>query len=265
MNTIQNQTQYSLNGKVALVTGGGTGIGLGTAQRLIEAGAFVYITGRRQNILDDAIKILGENAKGIQADVTLKADADKVADIIRKEKGSLDIVFGNAGIGERSPLEKITEESIDRMYATNVKGNIFIVQAVLPFLNNGGSIILNSSATVRMGLENLTLYAGTKAALQAMAKVWAAELRERKIRVNTISPGLVPTDIYKNSSATMTPEQLQAFAKGVSQEIPAGRPGTPQEIGDLVVFLASPAGAFINATDITIDGGHSGVYAGDLK
>jgi NAD(P)-dependent dehydrogenase (short-subunit alcohol dehydrogenase family) len=249
-----------LNGKIALVTGGNSGIGFGAAKRLEEAGAFVYITGRRKEQLDNALKKLGQNTRAIQADVTKKQDMERVAATIKSEKGSLDIVFANAG-GRPIPLEETTEQCFDQTFGVNVKGVLFTVQTMLPILNDGSSIILNASITADMGLPGFGIYAATKAAVRSLARSWTTDLKNRKIRVNAVSPGVVPTEGYMTEQG-MTEEQVKEYTDRVSAEIPVGRVGTSEEIGNAVVFLASDASSFITGVELTVDGGQTMVYAG---
>ncbi|SAL00238.1 short-chain dehydrogenase/reductase SDR [Caballeronia temeraria] len=253
----------SLAGKVALVTGGGTGLGLGGAERLAEAGAFVYIVGRRQSVLEDAARNLGSNARAIAADVSKKEDMVRVASIIREEKGTVDIVFSNAGYCQGRPLEEVSEEFLDAMLNVNLKGQLFTVQAMLPIMNKGGSIILTSSMTAFIGLPQYTAYAATKAAVVGMARVWTTELKSRNIRVNVISPGAIPTEGYETVQG-MTPKQVRDFTEKCAAEIPVGRVGRAEEIGDAVVFLASDASSFIDGINLVVDGGQTQVYAGRL-
>lgn len=250
-----------LNGKVALVTGGNSGIGFGAAQSLLEAGAFVYITGRRQQQLDDALAKLGSNARAIQADVTSKKAMDEVAAIIKAEKGGLDVVFANAGGGNPVPLEEVTEEYLDKTYNVNVKGVVFTVQSMLPILKDGSSIILNASITAYMGLEGFGIYAATKAAVRSLARSWTTDLKDRKIRVNALSPGVVPTEGYRTEQG-MSEQEVEDYVHRVTTEIPAGRVGTAEDMGNAVVFLASEASSFITGIELTVDGGQTMVYAG---
>jgi NAD(P)-dependent dehydrogenase (short-subunit alcohol dehydrogenase family) len=250
-----------LKGKVALVTGGNSGIGFGAAKSLIEAGAFVYITGRRQQQLLEAISKLGQNVRAIQADVTNKKEMEDVAAIIKTEKGSLDIVFANAGGGNPMPLEEVTEEYLDKTYNVNVKGVVFTVQSMLPILNDGSSIILNASITAYMGLQGFGIYAATKAAVRSFARSWTTDLKDRKIRVNALSPGVIPTEGYRTEQG-MSEEQVQNYVDRVTTEIPVGRVGTTEDMGNAVVFLASEASSFITGIELTVDGGQTMVYAG---
>lgn len=252
-----------LEGKIALVTGGGTGIGFGTAKRMAEEGAFVYISGRRSDVLEEAAGKIGKNVFPIQADISVKSDMERVASIIKEQHGALDVLFANAGFCLSKSLPEITEDFIDRMYNSNIKGTLFTVQSMLPILNDGASIILTSSMTAMIGLSGYTCYAATKCAIQGMAKVWTTELKLRKIRVNVVSPGAIPTEGYETVQG-MTPEQIKEFINCCSFEIPAGRGGKPEELGDAVVFLASDMSTFINGENITVDGGQTQVYAGRL-
>lgn len=251
----------TLKGKVALVTGGNSGIGFGAAKCLIEAGAFVYITGRKKLQLENALLQLGGNACALQADVTIKTEMEQVASIIKSEKGSLEIVFANAGGGKPLPLEETTEDFFDKTFAVNVKGVLFTVQTMLPILKEGSSIILNASITADMGLPGFGIYAATKAAVRSLARSWTTDLKNRKIRVNAVSPGVVPTEGYMTDQG-MTEQQVKEYTDRVSHEIPVGRVGTSEEIGNAVVFLASDAASFITGVELTVDGGQTMVYAG---
>ena len=250
-----------LKGRTALVTGGNSGIGFGAAKCLIESGAFVYITGRKKPQLENALLQLGSNARALQADVTIKKEMEHVAAIIKSEKGSLDIIFANAGGGKPLPLEETTEDFFDRTFAVNVKGVLFTVQTMLPILKDGSSIILNASITADMGLPGFGIYAATKAAVRSLARSWTTDLENKKIRVNAVSPGVVPTEGYTTEQG-MTEQQVKEYTDRVSHEIPVGRVGTSEEIGNAVVFLASDAASFITGVELTIDGGQTMVYAG---
>ena len=257
---MQTQTDI-LKGRTALVTGGNSGIGFGAAKCLIEAGAFVYITGRKKPQLEIALLQLGSNARALQADVTIKKEMEHVASIIKSEKGSLDIIFANAGGGKPLPLEETTEDFFDRTFAVNVKGVLFTIQTMLPILKDGSSIILNASITADMGLPGFGIYAATKAAVRSLARSWTTDLKNKKIRVNAVSPGVVPTEGYMTEQG-MTEQQVKEYTDRVSHEIPIGRVGTSEEIGNAVVFLASDAASFITGVELTVDGGQTMVYAG---
>lgn len=248
-----------LEGKTALVTGGTSGIGLGTAKRMIEEGAVVYITGRTQERVDSAVKNLGEGARGIAADATARDAMELVADRIKTECGSLDIVFANAGAAWYDTIVDISEENIDHGLALDIKGTIFTVQSALKLLADGGSIIVNTSITKDMGLPTFGVYAAAKAGLRSFVRTWTNELRDRRIRVNAVSPGVIRTEAYEKD---MGVEGAAAYVKRVVEEIPAGRIGLPEDIGNAVVFLASDEASFVNGTELTVDGGQTQIYAG---
>lgn len=245
-----------LQGKIALVTGGTSGIGLATAKRFIDEGAYVYITGRRQEELDAAVKELGSNVFGVQGDTANQADIDRLYATIQKQKGHLDVVFANAGGGSFAPLGTITEEHFDKIFNTNVKGLLFTVQKALPLLKDGSSIILNASIVAHTGAENFSVYSASKAAVRSFARTWTSDLKARKIRVNAVSPGVVPTPAYtKSSELGLTKEQAEQFAQQSATQIPLGRVGVADEIATAVVFLASSDSSFISGIDLVVDGG----------
>ncbi|MDF5724204.1 MAG: SDR family oxidoreductase [Rhizonema sp. PD37] len=242
-----------LTGKIALVTGGNSGIGLATAQRFVEEGAYVFITGRRQNELDAVVKKIGENVTAIQGDVSNLIDIDRLYTTIKQEKGHLDILFANAGSAEIATLGSITEEHFDKMFNTNVKGLLFTVQKALPLMLEGSSIILNASITSIKGNPGLSVYSATKASVRSFARNWILDLKERKIRVNAISPGVVPTPGY--NLIGLNEEQVQVFVANQVNTIPLGRVGTTDEIAKAVVFLASDDSSFVNGIELFVDGG----------
>ena len=242
-----------LEGKVALVTGGTSGIGLATAKRFVAEGAYVFITGRRQPELDAAVKAIGENVRGVQSDASKLADLDRLFATIEQEQGHLDAIFANAGVGEIAPLGAITEEHFDKTFNTNVKGLLFTVQKALPLLPEGASIILNASITSIKGTPAFSVYSATKAAVRSFARNWILDLKERHIRVNAISPGVVPTPGYDHLG--LSDEQLQEFIDSQAVTIPLGRVGTPDEIAKAVVFLASDDSSFVNGIELFVDGG----------
>lgn len=254
-------TIHSLKGRIALVTGGTTGLGFGAAKRLIEHGAIVYITGRRQNVLDDAAGKLGASARAIRADVTSKEDMLRVAEIIKSEQGHLDILFANAGGGHATPLEQLTEEQIDNELSINIKGVVLTMQSMLDVLRDGSSVVLNASITADMGLPGFAVYAATKAAVRSLARSWTTDLKDRNIRVNTISPGVVPTEGYSNEQK-MSDSDIAEYTGRVSAEIPAGRVGTAEDIADALIFLVSDSSTYIRGIDLIVDGGMTRVYAG---
>jgi NAD(P)-dependent dehydrogenase (short-subunit alcohol dehydrogenase family) len=242
-----------LANKVALVTGGTSGIGLATAKLFVAEGAHVFITGRRQTELNAAAKALGRNATAIQSDVANLADLDRLSATIQEQKLQLDVLFANAGGGSLAPLGQITEEHFDKTFNTNVRGLLFSVQKSLPLMQPGSSIILNASIVSIKGTPAFSVYSATKAAVRSFARSWAVDLKERKIRVNAVSPGLVPTPGY--DLLGLTKEQVQGFVDTQLATIPLGRVGTPDEIAKAVVFLASDDSSYINGIELFVDGG----------
>jgi len=242
-----------LEGKVALVTGGNSGIGLATAKRFVAEGAYVFITGRRPAELDVAEKEIGSKVTGIQGDVARLADLDRLFAQIKREKGKLDIVFANAGVAELAPVGEITEEQFDRIFDINVKGLLFTVQKALPLIPDGGSIILNASIVASKGNAASSVYSATKAAVRSFARTWTMDLKERKIRVNALSPGPINTPAY-DRLAQSGPAGQQMLASIVNR-VPMGRFGTPDEIARAAVFLASDDSTFVTGTELFVDGG----------
>ncbi len=242
-----------LEGKIALVTGGNSGIGLATAKQFVAEGAYVYITGRRQVELDAAVEAIGKNVTAVQSDVSNLADLDRLFATIKQEQGHLDIIFANAGGGQIAPLGAITEEHFDKTFNVNVKGLLFTVQKALPLLPEGASIILNASTASIKGTPAFSVYSATKAAVRSFARNWTLDLRERKIRVNAISPGVVPTPGYDHLG--LNDQQLQEFVDSQASAIPLGRVGKPDEIAKAVVFLASDDSSFVNGIELFVDGG----------
>lgn len=244
--------EKQLNGKVALVTGGTTGIGLATAQELAAQGARVFITGRRQAELDAAVAAIGGNAAGIRADVSVLADLDAVYAEIAKRAGRLDILFANAGGGDLLPLGAITEEQFDRIFGTNVRGLLFTVQKALPLLVDGASVVLTGSTVSIQGTPNFSVYSASKAAVRNFARSWALDLKERAIRVNVVSPGPIRTP----GLGSLVPEaSRQGFYDAMAGQVPLGRLGEPGEVGKAVAFLASDAASYINGIELFVDGG----------
>lgn len=239
--------------KIALITGGNSGIGLGTAKCFIAEGAYVFVTGRRQAELDAAVAMLGPNSFGIRGDVSKLPDLDRIYETIRSKKGRLDVLFANAGGGQLAPLGEISEEHFDTTFNTNVRGLLFTVQKALPLMSTGSSIVLNASTTTAMGTPAFSVYSATKAAVRSFARNWTLDLKGRGIRVNAISPGVVPTPGY--DLLGLTKEQIQGFVDVQVQTIPLGRVGTPEEIGRAVVFLASSDSSFVNGIELFVDGG----------
>tara|TARA_R110002012_G_scaffold63234_5_gene166498 strand:- start:5668 stop:6402 length:735 start_codon:yes stop_codon:yes gene_type:complete len=241
-----------LNDKIALITGGASGIGLASAQRLIDEGAFVFIVGRRQDVLDNAADALGSNARGIQADVTKPEDLDRVFETVRKEKGSLDVLVVNAGVGEFASLGQITPEHYDYIFDINVKGTLFTVQKALPLMKNGGSIILTGSTVGSMGTPAMSIYSASKAAVRNLARSWAHDLRGTGIRVNVMSPGPIKTDKVME----LLPSEALSEMK---RAIPLERLGDPKETAATVAFLASDDSSFMTGSEVFVDGGYAQV------
>jgi len=242
-----------LEGKIALVTGGSSGIGLATAQNFVNEGAYVYITGRRQSELDKAVKKIGSNITAVRADASSLADLDRLFAQIKTEKGRLDVVFANAGGGELAPLGAITEEHYDKTFNLNVKGLLFTVQKALPLIPDGGSIILNASIVSIKGMAAFSVYSATKAAVRSFARSWTTDLKDRKIRVNVISPGPIKTPILDGLG--QTDEERKGITDYLTSIVPLGRMGQPDEIGKAAVFLASSDASFIAGVELFVDGG----------
>jgi NAD(P)-dependent dehydrogenase (short-subunit alcohol dehydrogenase family) len=243
-----------LDGKVAVITGGSSGIGLATAQRFVAEGAYVFITGRRESELEAAVKQIGKNVTAVQGDVSNLADLDRLYGTIKQQKGHIDILFANAGTGEFSPLGAITEEHFDKTFNANVKGLLFTVQKALPLLTDGSSVILNASIVSSTGAPAFSVYSASKAAVRSFARTFTSDLKDRKIRVNAISPGVVPSPGYRTSLG-MTDEQVKQYADSVVDKIPLGRTGTLDEIAKAVSFLASDESSYITGIELVVDGG----------
>ena len=241
-----------LAGKIALVTGGSTGIGLGTAQELAAQGARVFITGRRQAELDAAVAAIGADATGIRADASSLSDLDAVYAQIAKSAGKLDILFANAGGGDMLPLGAITEEHFDRIFGTNVRGVVFTVQKALPLLVDGASVVLTGSTTSIQGTANFSIYSASKAAVRNLARSWVMDLKERRIRVNVVSPGPIRTP---GLGGLVPDEARQGLFDFLASQVPLARLGEPEEIGKAVAFLASDAASFVNGIELFVDGG----------
>ncbi len=242
-----------LEGKIALVTGGSSGIGLATAQRFVKEGAYVFITGRRQAELDKAVKTIGKQVTAVRADSSSLADLDKLYAQIKQEKGRLDVVFANAGGGNLAPLGSITEEQYDQTFNTNVKGLLFTVQKALPLIPDGGAIILNASIVSIKGMPAFSVYSATKAAVRSFARGWTMDLKDRKIRVNVVSPGPIDTPILDGLG--QTEEERQGMRAHLASMVPLGRMGLPDEIAKAAVFLASDDASFVAGVELFVDGG----------
>jgi NAD(P)-dependent dehydrogenase (short-subunit alcohol dehydrogenase family) len=237
-----------LDGKIAVITGGNSGIGLATAKQFIQEGAFVFITGRRQSELDKAVKQIGKNVTGVQSDVSKLADLDRLYDTVKQQKGRIDVLFANAGLWELTPLEAITEEHFDKIFNINVKGLLFTVQKALPLFQDGGSIILTGAGSASKGFAGFSVYSASKAAIRSFARSWTVDLKNRKIRLNTISPGPIDTLAVRLSIS----EQLK---KNILSTVPLGRMGNPEEVAKAITFLASDDSSYITGIELFVDGG----------
>ena len=240
-----------LDGKVALITGGDSGIGLATAKRLVADGAYVFITGRRKRELDAAVAQIGRNVSAIEGDVSKRADLDRLFATVKERKGRVDILFANAGTAQHAPLGAVSEEMFDRTFGVNVKGTLFTVQNALPLLPDGASIILNSSIVGSKGFADNSVYSATKAALRSFARSWTTDLQHRKIRVNVVSPGLIDTPGLHDLEQTDS-EGLSARFRDV---VPLGRIGRPDDVAGAVAFLASDDSSYVSGIELFIDGG----------
>ncbi|MDU0813096.1 glucose 1-dehydrogenase [Bacillus siamensis] len=239
-------------GKIALVTGGTSGIGLATAQKFVNEGAYVYITGRRQNELDKAVNQIGKNVTGVQGDISKLEDLDKLYDMIKQEKGKLDILFANAGIGNFLPLGEITEEQVDRTFDINVKGTIFTVQKALSlFPDKVGSIIVTGSTAGSIANPAFSVYGASKAALRALVRNWILDLKGTEIRVNVVSPGAILTPAYDE----LFGDALEEVLENSRNTVPAGKVGTPEEVANAVSFLASDESSYLTGVELFVDGG----------
>jgi NAD(P)-dependent dehydrogenase (short-subunit alcohol dehydrogenase family) len=246
-----------LERKVAVITGGTSGIGLATAQQFVSEGAYVFITGRRQSELDAAVKLISKNnnVTGVQGDVSNLADLDRLYAAVKEQKGRIDILFANAGVGELAPLGAITEAHFDKTFGINVKGLLFTVQKALPLFHDddGGSIILTASVGGSKGNPALSVYGATKAAIRSFARTWTVELKPRKIRVNAISPGPIDTPIF--NGLAQSEEQIEQFKTSIVSTVPMGRMGSPDEVAKAASFLASDDSSYITGIELFVDGG----------
>jgi len=239
-----------LLGKVAVITGGTAGIGLATARRFVDEGAYVFITGRRQKELEEAVKAIGRNIAGIQGDVSKLQDIDRLYETV-KAKGHIDILVANAGIGEIAPLASLTEAHFDKLFDLNVKGTLFTVQKALPLMNDGGSIILIGSVASVKGTASFGTYGATKAAVRNLVRTWTVELKDRRIRSNVLSPGPIKTPLMDLQSPD--------FIAGIVATIPMGRIGEADEVAKAAVFLASDDSSFVTGIELFVDGGRGQV------
>lgn len=240
-------------GKVAVITGGNSGIGLATAQQFVSEGAYIFITGRRQSELDAAVKQIGENVSSVQGDVSNLEDLDRLYAKVKEQKGMIDILFANAGVGELSLLGTITEAQFDKIFGVNVKGLLFTVQKALPLFRDGGSIILNASIGGSKGIEATSVYSASKAAIRSFARTWTAELKHRRIRINAISPGPIDTPAFNGLARTR--EEVDQIKTNLASKVPLGRMGMPDEVAKAVLFLASDDSSFITGIELFVDGG----------
>jgi len=238
-----------LDGKVAVITGGTSGMALASAKLFVEEGAYVFIRGRRQEQLDKALKEIGRNVTGVQGDSGNLADLDRLFETVKRERGHIDVLFASAGFGELTvPLAAATEKHFDETFGVNARGTFFTAQKALPLLRDGGSIILNTSIANELGFPGASVYSASKAAVRSFARTWAAELKDRKIRVNAVAPGpIVDTGTFDNA-----PEEMKTF---LTSQIPLGRMGLSKEIATTALYLASDDSSFMNGSEIAVDGG----------
>ncbi len=242
-----------LEGKIAVITGGSSGIGLATAKRFVTEGAYVFITGRRQTELKVAVRDIGKNVTDVQGDVSNLADLDRLYSIVKQQKGHIDILFANAGLGEFSTLEKISEAHFDKTFDVNVKGLLFTVQKAVRLFKDGGSIILNSSIAASKGVEGFSVYSASKAAVRSFARTWTVDLRHHNIRVNAISPGPIDTPAF--SDLMQNEEHSRQLKKDLVSNVPLRRMGTPDEVAKVATFLASDQSSYVTGIELFVDGG----------
>ena len=241
-----------LESKVAVITGGSSGMALASAKRFVEEGAYVFITGRRQEQLDEAVKVIGWNVTAVRGDAANLDDLDRLFDTVKREKGKIDVLFASAGRGEAVPLGEITEQHFDATFNLNVRGTLFAVQKALPLFNDGGSIFMTGSNASVKGFPGFSVYAASKAALRSFARTWLNELKGRKIRVNLLVPGQVATPILEQVFDEETKRQFESL-------IPRGKMGRPEEIATVALFLASDDSSYVNGVELFVDGGTSAI------
>jgi NAD(P)-dependent dehydrogenase (short-subunit alcohol dehydrogenase family) len=245
-----------LEGKIAVITGGNSGIGLATAQRFVQEGAYVFITGRRQSKLDKAVNQIGKsNVIGLHGDVSNLADLDRLYDTVKQQKGRIDILFANAGVADVAPLGSITESHFDKIFSVNLKGLLFTVQKAVPLFQDGGSIILTASVGGSKGFEGVSAYSATKAAVRSFARSWTVDLKHRKIRVNAVSPGMISTPMLSGQGMGLSEEQVEQFKTNILNTVPLRRVGNPEEVAKAVAFLASDDSSYITGIELFVDGG----------
>jgi NAD(P)-dependent dehydrogenase (short-subunit alcohol dehydrogenase family) len=236
-----------LDGKVAVITGATSGMALATAKLFVKEGAYVFLTGRRKDKVDEAVKAIGHNVTGVQGDAANLADLDRLYEIVKKEKGKIDVLFASAGRGEMAKIGEVTEEQFDQTFDLNVRGTLFTVQKALPLFSDGGSIFLNGSIASIKGIPAFGVYSASKAAVRSFARTWLVDLKERKIRVNVLSPGTIDTPILD----PLGPDAKEFF----KSQIPRGEMGRPEEIATVALFLASSDSSFVNGIELFVDGG----------
>ena len=241
-----------LDGKVAVITGGSSGMALESAKRFVDEGAYVFITGRRQETLDQAVDQIGRNVTGVRGDAANLEDLDRLFETVKREKGRIDVLYANAGTGEALPLGEITEEHFDATFGLNARGTLFTVQKALPLLSDGGSIFMTGSVASMKGFPGYSVYAASKATLHAFARGWLNELKSRNVRVNVLHPGPIATPMQDQ---VLTAEAKQMF----ESLIPRGTMGRPEEIAAAAVFLASDESSFVNGVELSVDGGFSAI------
>ena len=247
-----------LSGKVALITGGSSGLGLATAKRFVAEGAYVFISGRRQGALESVVKEIGSNGTAVRADNSNLVDLDRLFAAIKEQKGRLDVLFANADLGQFRPLGQITEVHFDKTFNINVKGTLFTLQKALPLVKEGAAIVINASIASIKGMAAFGVYAASKAALRSFARTWSVDLKDRRIRVNVVSPGTVVTPGYKNELG-LSDQQIEMLEAQAAADAPLGRAGTPDAIAKAVLFLASDDSSYINGIELFVDGGLSQV------
>jgi NAD(P)-dependent dehydrogenase (short-subunit alcohol dehydrogenase family) len=241
-----------LDGKVVVITGGSTGMALAGAKLFVEEGAHVFITGRRQETLDEAVKLIGRNVTGVQGDSADLDDLDRLFDTVKREKGAIDVLWASAGAGEQRMLGEITAEHFDAAFGLNARGTLFAVQKALPLFNDGGSILMTGSNASLGGFPGWSVYAASKAVQQAYARVWLAELKDRRIRVNVLTPGQVATAKQEEVFDEETKRQFESL-------IPRGKMGSPEEIATVALFLASDDSSYVNGMELVADGGTTAI------
>jgi NAD(P)-dependent dehydrogenase (short-subunit alcohol dehydrogenase family) len=241
-----------LEGKVAVITGGSSGMALASAKRFVEEGAYVFITGRRQDTLDEAVRLIGRNVTGVRGDASNLDDLDRLFDTVKREKGKIDILFASAGKGEAAVLGQITEQHFDKEFGLIVRGTLFTAQKALPLINDGGSIIMTGSNASVKGFPGFSVYAASKAALRSFARTWLNELKGRNIRVNVLVPGQVATPILEQVLSEEAKRMFESL-------IPRGKMGRPEEIASVALFLASDDSSYVNGAELFVDGGMSAI------